>query len=172
MNAVNQPTRLDDGREVEIRRIGPQDHAAKRDFIMALSPRMRRYRFLEQINEPSEELLKRLTDIDHVDDEAFVAIARDETGAGRIVGVSRYSVGNAPDSCEIALVVLDEWRPSNLKQVLLGRLTEAARARGLKRMVSVDSTDNRYMHEFAPAHGFDCVPDPEDSTQVLYIRTL
>ena len=169
---MSKPIALDNGREVTIRSITPQDHDAEREFIMALSPRARRYRFLEQINEPSEAMLDKLTHVDHVNDEAFVAIARDGDQAERIVGVSRYAVGNDPETCEIALVVLDDWRPSGLKRELLERLTIAARAQGLKRMVSVDSADNRHMREFAPSQGFACAPDPDDSTQVVYSRAI
>ncbi len=172
MNAPEERMRLDNGREVKIRPIGPRDREAEREFILALSPEVRRYRFLEQMNDPSEALLDRLLNVDHANDEAFVAIACDGSEAGAIVGVSRYAVGTDPEACEIALVVRDAWRPSNLKGALLERLVQAARERGLRRMVSIDSADNRYMRAFAPVHGFTSTPDPDDSTQVLYHRDL
>ncbi|MGY0504661.1 N-acetyltransferase family protein [Luteimonas sp. e5] len=163
---------LDDGRKVRIRPIGPDDIEAERAFIMALSPGLRRYRFLEQIGEPSDAMLRTLTHVDHKDHVALVAVAEDGEHAGQFVGVTRFARSHEPESGEMALVVLDDWRESGLKRELLQQLTSIAARQGLRRLFTLESADNRYMRDFASQHGFRSRPDPEDSTQVFYTLEL
>lgn len=162
---------LADGRQVLVRPMNPGDFEAERAFITALSPRARRFRFQEQLGEPSPELVARLVDVDHANDEAFVALDGDGPDAA-IVGVSRYAVGSDPEACEIAVTVLDAWQGQGLGSALLARLIEAARARGLKRMVSLDFAENQEMAHLAHHFGFSTHPDPDDRTQVIHALAL
>ena len=166
------PFTLDDGRVVDVRPIRPDDVEAERAFILALSPRARRYRFLEHMNAPSEALLDHLTHVDHLNDEALVAIAREGEDAGKFVGVARYAVGADPLAGEIALTVADAWQASDLQRALLDQLADRARSRGLQRFVSVNNADDRDMRVFARAAGFHAEVDPQDHTQMLYTLTL
>lgn len=162
---------LANGRKVLIRPLNPGDAEAERAFILALSPQARRYRFQEQIDTPSPEMIARLVDVDHVNDEAFVALADgDENGA--IVGVSRYAVGNDPLDCEIAVTVLDAWQGQGLGTALMRRLIASARERGLRRMVSLDFAENHEMTHLAHHLGFETTSDPDDRTQVVHTLTL
>lgn len=62
-----------DGNEVSIRPVTKADARSEAAFIEALSPEARRFRFLGQMRQPSEELIDRLTNIDYEHDFAFVA---------------------------------------------------------------------------------------------------
>jgi len=55
----------------------------ERDFIRKLSPESRwmRMRFPGQIGDPSDSLVRRLTDLDYWHDMAFVALARESVSA-------------------------------------------------------------------------------------------
>lgn len=162
---------LGDGRKVLIRPMNPGDAEAERAFILALSPQARRYRFQEQLREPAPDMIEKLVNVDHVNDEAFVALAdADERGA--IVGVSRYAVGSDPLSCEIAVTVLDAWQGLGLGTALMRRLIDAARERGLQRMVSLDFAENQEMAHLAHHLGFHTAPDPDDRTQVVHTLAL
>ena len=162
---------LTDGRRVMIRPMNPSDAEAERAFILALSPRARRYRFQEQIGDPSPELVAHLVDVDHVNDEAFVALSED-SGHTRIVGVSRYAVGADPRCGEIAVTVLDDWQSHGLGTALMRRLIDAARERGLRRLVSLDFAENSEMAHLAHRLGFATTPDPDDRTQVVHTLVL
>ena len=162
---------LSDQRKVMIRPMNPGDADAERDFIVALSPQSRRYRFQEQIGEPSPEMVAKLVDIDHINDEAFIALSED-SGHTRIVGVSRYAVGNDPLQCEIAVTVLDDWQGHGLGTLLMQQLIEAARERGIKRMVSLDFAENQEMTHLAHHLGFVTNSDPGDRTQVIHTLDL
>lgn len=162
---------LSDGRQVLVRPMNPGDADAERAFITALSPRARRYRFQEQITEPDEALVNKLVNVDHVNDEAFVALSGEGDDA-RIVGVSRYAVGNDPLQCEIAVTVLDDWQGHGLGTALMQRLIDAARERGIRRMVSLDFAENLEMAHLAHHLGFTSAPDPDDRTQVVHTLEL
>ena len=58
--------KLTDGTPVTIRPIRKDDAELEREFIKRLSPASRRMRFLGQMNEPGDELIRSLTDIDYV----------------------------------------------------------------------------------------------------------
>ncbi len=162
---------LADGREVMIRPMNPGDAGAERTFIVGLSPQARRYRFQEQFSAPSDALVAQMVDVDHANDEAFAALATVE-GCERIVGVSRYAVGSIPEECEIAVTVLDAWQGQGLGTALMRTLIDAARERGIKRMVSLDFAENSEMTHLAHHLGFTTTPDPDDRTQVVHRLTL
>ena len=75
---------LPDGSRVLIRPIGKGDAALERAFLERLSPESREYRFLGQMNF-SDDMIRRLTDIDYRRDMAFVAL-RHEVGEKREIG--------------------------------------------------------------------------------------
>jgi len=162
---------LADGREVLVRPMNPGDFDAERDFILALSPESRRSRFQEQMRDPDPELVAGLVDVDHERQEAFAAFAG-APGEERIVGVARYVRTAEPDTCEVAVVVLDDWQDQGLGTALMRRLVDAARSRGLKRMVSLDFAENHEMTQLARFLGFRTTPDPGDRSQLLHVLEL
>ena len=85
-------------------------------------------RFLGQVGEPSDSLIRKLTELDYRHDMAFVALSQ-EGGVAHAVGVSRYSV--APDglSCECAVTVADAWQGKGLGTVLMRDLIDYHAAR-------------------------------------------
>ncbi|HEX6613988.1 MAG TPA: GNAT family N-acetyltransferase [Rhodanobacteraceae bacterium] len=161
---------LKDGSHVLIRALRKADAELERAFIRRLSPESRRLRFLAQISEPSEALIRSLTDLDE-GDVAFVALVHRE-GEKREVGVSRYSLLPGGDSCECAVTVDDEWRDKGLGTALMRHLIEVARRRGVRSMFSSDAATNWRMRDLARDLGFACTADPEDPKQVTYRLAL
>ncbi len=119
---------LRDGTRVLIRPIGKEDAGIERAFIERLSPESKEYRFLGQIN-PSDDMIRRLTDIDYRRDMAFVAL-RHEAGEKREIGVSRFCISDDGASCECAVAVSDKWQGRGLGHLLMRHLIEVARQRG------------------------------------------
>lgn len=158
---------LRDRSHVLIRPITPQDRDAERAFIEGLSPQSRRYRFLGQLRCPSERLIEQLTDIDYVHEVAFVAVSPQDSQE-KIVGVSRYSTDQDGLNCECAVTVSDEWQRKGLGTLLMKHLMEVARARGIRRMTSIDSAENLQMKDLAKHLGFHTRVDPDDASQVLH----
>lgn len=158
---------LRDDSHVVIRPITAQDKAAEREFIEGLSPESRRFRFLGQVKIPSEAMIERLTNIDYDKQVAFVAVVP-EDGRERIVGVSRYSTDDSETSCECAVTVDDHWHDRGLGTLLMRHLIEVARARGIRRMVSIEAAANTRMRELATFLGFETRVDPDDASQVIH----
>lgn len=158
---------LHDGTLIRIRPLTAQDDDEERQFIEGLSDESRRFRFLGQMRCPSERLIQQLTDIDYIHEVAFAAVLPDN-GGDKIIGVSRYSTDAAGENCECAVTVSDEWQHKGLGTLLMKHLIEVARARGIRRMTSIDAAGNVEMKELATHLGFHSRPDPDDHHQVLH----
>jgi len=162
---------LRDGSHVLIRSIQPADIDLERAFIEGLSPESRRFRFLGSFREPTDELLRHLTDIDRRHDAAFIALVHRE-GQKREVGVGRFSLSTDGRSCECAVAVADEWQNKGLGVLLMGHLIKVARERGIRSMISYDAADNTGMRDLARFLGFSRAPDPNDPRQVVHTLVL
>ncbi len=163
--------RLRNGLHVMIRPIRKSDAALERAFIEGLSPQSRRFRFLGVIKSPSDALIKQLTEIDYQHDVAFVALVH-EKGKKKEIGVSRYSLSADGQSCECAITVADDWQGRGLGSLLMRHLIEVARASGIRKMLSIDASENLQMRDLATYLGFHRRADPEDSHQVIYSLDL
>jgi GNAT superfamily N-acetyltransferase len=169
-NGMNYPRwseTLRDQSHVVIRPIGRVDKAAERKFIADLTPEARRFRFLGQVGSPSERMIEQFTDIDYVNDVAFVAVTPDDAGE-TIVGVSRYCLSADGSRCECAVTVSETWQHKGLGSVLMKHLIEVARSHGIGVMYSIDSAENQPMKDLAGFLGFHTREDPDDSSQVIH----
>ncbi len=162
---------LEDGTPVVVRQIHEQDVELERRFIEALSPTSRRFRFLDTMRTPSEALLKQMTSIDAAASAAYVALIVVD-GVEREIGVARFSALPGGGDCEFAVTVADEWQRKGLGTLLVRRLVEVARSRGITKMHSSDASDNTAMRQFAAHLRFAHERDPEDSSHVLYTVDL
>lgn len=158
---------LRDRTHVIIRPLVPQDREAERAFIEQLSEEACHFRFLGFIRHPSERLLDSLTHLDPERDVAFAAVMAEDAHE-KIIGVSRYSADKDNSRCECAVVVDDEWQNKGLGTLLMRRLIEVARARGIRTMRSIDITENVRMADLARDLGFTRRLDPEDASQVIH----
>ncbi|MEO8461502.1 MAG: GNAT family N-acetyltransferase [Dokdonella sp.] len=163
--------KLRDGTTVLIRAIRDDDEELERRFIERLSPQSRRFRFLGEIKSPDPKLLRQFTHVDHVHDEAFVALIADGA-VQREIGVSRYSLLGDGVTCECAVAVSDEWHNQGLATLLMNHLIGVARRRGISRMYSIDAPDNQAMRDLAEHLGFVRSRDPNDARQVLHTLDL
>ncbi|WOX05620.1 GNAT family N-acetyltransferase [Microbulbifer pacificus] len=163
--------KLRSGKVVKIRPLERADIDLEREFITNLSPESRHFRFLGGVGAPSEILLQQLTDIDHDQREAFIATIESD-GDETEIGVSRYALEPAGKSAECAVVIADDWQMQGLGTLLINRLIESARARGIEHLYSIDSAANSRLREVARNMGWDCRTDPGDHTQVIYTLDL
>jgi RimJ/RimL family protein N-acetyltransferase/nucleotide-binding universal stress UspA family protein len=123
---------LKDGTRIYIRPISPEDQEALAAGFDRLSPESRYRRFFTPLEHLSEQQLDYLTQVDHHDHEALVAI-EESTGEG--IGVARF-VRVADDVAEPAIVVADEWQRRGVAGHLLDALADRAREEGVRRFVA------------------------------------
>jgi RimJ/RimL family protein N-acetyltransferase len=130
---------------IEIRPIRPDDREALADGLRRLSAESRYRRFFSPLDELSEQQLTYLTEVDHHDHEALVAV---EAGTEQGIGVARFvrSKGD-PGVAEVAVAVADDWQGRGIGSELLHRLTERAREEGISRFSGSILEENRPMRE-------------------------
>ncbi|MDX6664269.1 MAG: hypothetical protein QOG68_475 [Solirubrobacteraceae bacterium] len=142
--AATLPISLPDGRGVGIRAITAADCDRLREAFERLSPESRYRRFLAPVAELSAAMLQSLTDVDHSNHEALVAIC---PGSGQIVGVARFvRLADDREAAELAVTVADDWQHDGLGTVLVALLADRARACGVHRFVGEMLWRNRPMH--------------------------
>lgn len=164
---VSRRETLNDGTSVLVRPIHAHDVALERRFIEALSPASRRFRFLDTMLSPSEALLEKMTNVDQSRDAAYIAVI-DVDGQENEIGVARFCATPDGHDCEFAVTVADAWQMKGLGTLLVGRLIEIARSRGITQMHSTDASDNFSMRKFAEHLNFQHGRDPDDATRVRY----
>lgn len=154
---------LADGTDVVIRPIRPEDVWLVQDFVKNLSEEARYFRFMKSVEQLSETLLVRFTQIDYSREMALIAV-KDEQGQEIELGVTRYAINPDGESCEFALVVADSMRGTGLGQKLMTALMEIARSKGLKRIEGEVLKNNASMLKLMKRLGFTAVVNPDDSS--------
>ncbi|TAH50652.1 MAG: GNAT family N-acetyltransferase, partial [Betaproteobacteria bacterium] len=160
-----------DGTTVTIRPIKPEDASLEIDFMSRLSAETKYYRFMNTMRELPPAMVARLTQIDYDREMAFLA-TMDVDGVETEIGVCRYAVNPDGESCEFAVVVVDDWQHRGLARRLMGVLIETARDRGLKYMNGIFLSNNERMLKFVQKLGFVLSNDPDDSTIKVGVLNL
>lgn len=132
---------LTDGRVALLRPLDSSDRERIVAAFNRLSEESRYRRFFAPLHELSDRSLEYLTDIDHSDHEAIIAL---DQVTDELIGVARYVRGEpGSDRAEAAVVVADDWQHVGLGRVLLEQLVARARAEGICRFTALVQADNR-----------------------------
>jgi len=153
---------LNDGTDITIRPIRPEDAEIEQKFVSELSNETKYFRFMNYLQELSQEMLVRFTQIDYYNEMALIAVTSDGSDEEQIA-VARYMTLPDKKSCEFALVVSDRWQSRGLARHLMPKLMEIARDRGLERMEGQILSNNFRMLELMESLNFQISNDPEDS---------
>jgi len=156
------PIVLRDGSRVRLR----QGHSADRPLLLRgfqrLSSESRYRRFLAAMPELSEEMVRYLTEIDHHDHEAIVALG-EQTGEG--IGVARYVRDpRRRDAAELAVTVIDDWQGKGLGTLLLEVLGARARVEGISSFTALMLATNHEMMEVITSLGPVRIVDQDAGT--------
>lgn len=140
-------TELRDGTRVLLRPIRPEDAERLAEGLRKLSPASRYLRFHAPVEELSTSQLRYLTEVDHHDHEAIIAVdldRRDRPG----VGVARYvREVYEPTVAEAAITVADEYHGLGAGTLLLAALAARARDTGVETFRSYVLAGNHAMLE-------------------------
>lgn len=127
-------------RQVEIRPIEPDDRDALAMGFDRLSEQSRYRRFLSPRGALSQAELSYLTEVDHHDHEALVAVDP-KTNEG--VGVARFiRSGEDPAVAELAVAVADDWQGQGVGSLLTGELAKRAREEGVMCFTALALAEN------------------------------
>ena len=132
---------LRNGTRVVIRPITADDKALLARGMAALSPQSARLRFLAPKHRLTLAELRYLTEVDHVDHYALVAVLADDPSTMAAVG-RWVRDGEHPDAAEVAVVVGDCYQRQGLGTALGVALADGARALGIGRFTATMLPEN------------------------------
>lgn len=154
---------LVDGTNIRIRPIRPEDASIEQSFIRELSAQSKYFRFMQGLNELTQEMLVRFTQLDYNRELALIAVLEKPDGEIEL-GVARYVTNPDGESCEFALVVADKWQNKGIGSHLMSTLIDAARQRGIRVMDGEILANNHNMLKLAGSLGFTIHVHLDDSS--------
>ena len=129
------------GTRLYLRPIEPDDRDGLAALFDRLSPASRRLRYLIPKRALTARELASATDVDHVRDEAIVAI---DVSDGSIVGVARYAHdADRAGVAELAVEVADDVQCLGIGTQLARRVVDRARANGFSVLTATTLWENR-----------------------------
>jgi GNAT superfamily N-acetyltransferase len=138
---------------VLVRPVRLSDEPAPQDLFYRLSDKSTYLRFMTYKRVFSHEEMQKLCDFDDVSNMALVVCTGEEHED--IVATARYDVDPSTGLADIGLVVLDAWQGKGIGTILLGRMVEIARARGLAGFSADVLFDNKTMLRLFQKSGMD-----------------
>jgi acetyltransferase len=155
------PWRLDDGTEVILRPIRPEDEPIELEFIRNLSAETSRYRFFHVIKDLPHDALVRFCNIDYEREMAFVAETRQ--GDRRLeIGVARLILEANRKKGEFAVVVADKYQGMGLGTKLTDMLIDVAREKDVDIMYGRIMSENVKMIRLSEKLGFTTRRERDD----------
>jgi GNAT superfamily N-acetyltransferase len=140
---LGAPIALRDGSRVRIRQGHSSDRALLLRAFERLSPESRYRRFLAPRPELTEDMVRYLTEIDHHEHEAMIAL---DERSGEGVGVARYvRDADRHEVAEVAVTVVDDWQGRGLGTVLLEVIGARAREEGVTTFTALLLATNEEM---------------------------
>ncbi|WP_449428146.1 N-acetyltransferase family protein [Rhodanobacter umsongensis] len=169
-SSAGESVRTRDGRELVLRAIEPGDVAAMQRCFSRLSPEDIRRRFLHAMSELPAPMAQRLCRIDPALETAHVLMDETVTPA-EMRGVGRIYVDEAIDSAEFSVLVEQDWSRIGLGALLMQRLVDDCRRRGLAELWGYVLLENRPMLELCKELGFGqrLIPD-EPGTALITLK--
>ena len=168
------PARARNGTPVTIRPIRPEDGTVEQRFVTSLSDETRYFRFFYRLHELTPAMLARFTQVDYDRELALVAVVADASAPEGVsfAGVARFAVNPDGETAEYAVVVHDDWQSQGIGRVLMERLIDAARRKGLAELRGAVLRENVRMIGFVRSLGFRVLEDPDGPEQVNTVLPL
>ncbi|MGB8915464.1 MAG: bifunctional acetate--CoA ligase family protein/GNAT family N-acetyltransferase [Candidatus Sulfotelmatobacter sp.] len=157
-----RPFTLEDGREVMIRPIRPEDEPLIVRFHDRLSENtvvQRYFKSLDLQTRTAHERLERICAIDYDRELSLVAEMMDPINGRQIIGATRMIKTEDGTAADLALVIADDYHYLGLGTELMKRSLAAARAERLKRLLINFLPENANMKALAGKIGFKTTPD-------------
>jgi acetyltransferase len=160
---------LQGGAVVRLRSVRPEDEPLLQNFAAHMDPEDLRLRFLAPMRGLSHQLAARLSHIDYEREMALIALA---DGAEEMLGVTRFSADPDKRVAEFAIAVRSDWKGQGLGHLLMTRIIEAARQRGIDELVGEMLPENTAMRKLSREFGFSIGIDPNDSKLLRVSKNL
>jgi acetyltransferase len=159
---------LPDGRCLLIRPIRPEDEPDFQKIFASLTPEEVRLRFLHLMNVLSHDQAARLTQIDYDREMALMVEGRNQAGEAELYGGVRISADPDMERAEYAILLRHDMTGLGLGPMLLRRIIDYARGRGIREIFGEVLSDNKTMLKLCRAFGFTVKSEREDPG-VMYV---
>jgi acetyltransferase len=150
-----------DGRGLWLRPIRPEDEPALVAWFHKLSLEAVRLRFFAPLKELTQQAAARLTQIDYDRELALVLADHGNPGAAELYAVGRIAADPDNEQAEFALTVRDDMTGRGLGTLLMHRLIDHARRRGVREIFGHVLRENSRMLGICRRLGFREEADPE-----------
>ena len=139
------------GERVLIRRARPEDMALYPDFLGDVSAEDLRLRFFARVAELSAVEIDKLTHLDYRHEMAFVALDED---TGQMLGLVRLKDELDEQTAEFAILVRSRLKGHGLGWLLMRRVIDYAKEKGLRRVYGDVLVENTTMLQMCAELGF------------------
>ncbi len=159
---------LADGRHLKLRPVQAPDVAALQRLFARLTPGEIRMRFMHSVTELPDVLARRMTDLDHACELAWVLLDPADDARAEMRGIARLYIDGAA-AAEFALLVEQAYTGQGLGALLMTQLICACRERGLHEIWGHVLAENHAMLDLCAELGFTRVSVPGDPG-VMHVR--
>jgi GNAT superfamily N-acetyltransferase len=139
------------GLVVEVRPTHEGDEAALATFFEAVTPQDRRFRFLTAVAHVPAAQIDAMTHIDHRATEDFIVT---EPGSAAIIANAMMAADAAMDTAEVAISIRSDYKGRGIGWVLLEHTARVAKARGIRKLQSMENRENHQAIELEREMGF------------------
>lgn len=158
----SQRLKLNDGRQLWLRRIDPADAEPIRQTFTLLTAEEVRMRFLHPVKEISRDTARRLTSIDTENQFAVVIAEPLPPGEALVGAVARLAIDPGTRKAEFAVLVSHFLSGKGLGRLLMNQLIAWGREKNLEEIYGDVLDENRPMLALADALGFRREVNPDD----------
>jgi acetyltransferase len=161
---------LDDGRTLLLRPIRPEDEPALHAAFAKLTPQEIRMRFFVTMPRLPHPMAARFTQIDY--DREMALVLTDPGPSGEIYGVVRIHSDPDGERAEFAVLVGHAFTNRGLGTLLMKRIIDYAKRRGIGEIFGLVLRENRTMLTLSRELGFAVQTDRDDPTYVTVTLPL
>ncbi len=155
---------LDDGTEIFVRPLRPEDEDVLRGFLEKITPDDLRLRFFAPVRHFSHAFLARLTQLDYARAIAFIAL---DEASGAPMGVVRLHADSNYETGEYAVLVRSDLKGRGIGWKLMELIIRYGRSEGLKSIEGQVLQENTTMLDMCRHLGFEIGDDPDDRTMKI-----
>lgn len=99
-------------------------------------------------------------------------VTYEESGVERFAANARYVIEKDRQSCELTIVVMDQWQHQGVGKRLVQAICEQATQQGIPLIYALVLPTNLSMQKFMKKCGFQKAPNPGDDLVLRYERKL
>ncbi len=163
----------DDGTQYLLRPILPEDEPALHRAFAHLTPEQIRLRFFAPMKQLSHMAAARFTQIDYHREMALIITDADKVpGEAELYGAVHLHADPDGEVGEYSIVVRNDLTRQGLGRILMERVIDYARDRGIQRIVGDVLRENQPMLALCQQLGFEEHVDPEDRDIIRVLLPL